>query len=528
MERDKIDPEKLNIRCPSCRVRFSVDTELMNRIVECGACDFQFRITDEVLTHSKKVYAGAKRELETNQYRRIPLDSTAAPTGIQTVNYADFKHPEQLGPTSPQRLIAGMFGGAIILFGALLLFIASKPGTSFGGMTFEKKLIIAGFTSLLGFVFLLYANPRAKFKAGLIALLLAAGVFAIPIFVKENSPKLGKNPNPPSEFDLLINGNEAVDPIIALRERFITHPLENEQKRLDAISSNKKAYGIYLTDMYDRNKLTARDYLVSETLAGESSHPYPRNDRSYLLILTETEMSFDEVVVIASTLGEVTETHSEINLMVLHVDNDKFVAGSTEELNDTKHPAFYTLNLRELGSIDIERVKQAVERLANSNAELLRNDIGGVLINLLDKPGITFHDAIARALLKWSDDPGLAAQVGLKVLKSYVIQKTSPPEHLVRLVADQKDPAAIPTIVSIWEKNTVIWDKELVKFGPPIEALVLERINSDQPPLRRAAIKMLGNIGTQLSLPELRKAVSDENPEIRLLTERAIQLIEQR
>ena len=528
MEVDKIDPEKLNIRCPSCRVRFSVDTELMNRIVECGACDFQFRITDAVIIHSKKVHAGAKRELEPNQFRRIPLDSIGAPAGIQTVNYADFKHPEQFGPAPPQRLIAGVFSIAIMLFGALLLFIASKPGTSFGGMLFEKKLIIAGFTSLLGFVFLLYANPCAKFKAGLIGLLLAAGVFAIPIFVKENSSKLGKNPNPPSEFDLLINGDGAVDPILALRERFITPPLENEQKRLDAISSNKKAYGIYLTDMLDRNKLTARDYLARESLAGESSHTYPRNDRNYLLILTETDMSFEEVAVIASTLGKVTETHSEINLMVLQVDNDKFVAGSTEDLNDTTHPAFYTLNLRELESIDIERVKQAVERLANSDAKLLGSDIVEMLIKLLDNPGITFHDAIARALLKWTDDLGPASEVGLKVLKSYVIQKTSPPEHLVRLVADQKDPAAIPTIVSIWEKNTVIWDKELVKFGSPIEALVLKRVSSDQPPLRTAAIKMRGNIGTQLSLPELRKAASDEDPEVRLLTERAIQLIEQR
>ena len=528
MEQDKIDPEKLNIRCPSCRVRFYVDTELMNRIVECGACDFQFRITDEVIIHSKKVNTGAKRELEPNQFRRIPLDSTATSTDIQTVNYADFKHPEQLGPTSPQRLIAGAFGCAIMLFGALLLLIASKPGNAFGGMTFEKKLIIAGFTSLLGFVFLLYANPRAKFKAGVFALLLAAGVFAIPIFVKGNASMLGKNLNPPSEFDLLINGNNAVDPILALRERFITHPLENEQKRLEATSSNKKAYGIYLTNMLDRNKLTARDYLVRETSAGESSHTYPRNDRNYLLILTETEMSFDEVAAIANALGEVTETHSEINLMVLRVDNDVFVAGSTEELNNTSHPKFYTLNLSELGSIDIERVKEAVDRLANSDAKILRPDIGEMLINLLDKPGITFHDAIARALLKWSDDPGLAAKVGLKVLKSYDIQKTSPPEHLVRLVADQKDPAAIPTIVSIWENNTVIWDKELVKFGPLIEALVIERISSDQQSLRRAAIKMLGNIGTQLSLPALRKALSDENPEIRLLSERAIQLIEQR
>jgi hypothetical protein len=214
--------------------------------------------------------------------------------------------------------------------------------------------------------------------------------------------------------------------------------------------------------------------------------------------------------------------------MVVQVDNGLFVAGSTEKLNDRSHPAFYELNRRELESIDPERIKEAVERLADSDATLLRSDISGVLIKLLQKPGITFHGSIARALLKWTDDPGPAAEACLKTLESYVLEEISPPEHLVRLVADHKDPQAIPTMVSIWEKNTVIWDKDLVKFGPPIEAHVLERINSAQPPLRRAAIKMLGEVGTGSSLPLLRKALGDADPEVSLLAKRAIQQIEER
>ena len=528
MEGEKEDPNNLNIRCPSCRLRFSVAPELMNRIVECGGCDSQFRITDEVIIHSKKIYPGEKKEPDLHQFRRIPSSSIAPPVGMQTINYAEFNHPEQLGPSSPLRVIAGVFGVSIMVIGALLLLISSNPSSPMGGMTFEKKIIIGGFTSLLGFIFLVYANPRTKIKAGVIGVMLAAGIFSIPFFLKETPSELNKDLDKPAEITPVSNEGQVADPIQTLRERFLTQPLESEQKRLAASNSNKSAYGIFLTDMLGRNKLTARDYLIRETNASLASHPFPRNNNNHLMVLTEVEKSFDQVAVIASKLGKIAETYPEINVIVVKVDNEQFIAGSAEKLNDKNHPSFYELNRLELQSIDLGRIQQAVERLADSDATLSRSDITQILIGLLEKPNIDFHDSIARALLKWAEDPGPAAEVGLRALKSYVSKKTSPPEHLVRLVADYKNPEAIPTMVSIWETNPVIWDNELVKFGPPIEALVREKLSSDKPPLRRATIKMLGEIGTAKILPELRKILSEEDPEVRLLAQRAIQQIEQR
>jgi hypothetical protein len=528
MVENKDNPETLNIRCPGCRLRFSVPSDYMNRVVECGGCDDQFRITEDTIVHSKKVYPKGKKDLEANHFRRIPSDSIAEPKGMQTINYADFNHPEQLGPASPQRIIAGIFGIAIMLLGALLLFIASKPQSPLGGMPFEKQLIVGGFTSLLGFIFLVYANPGARIKAGIIGLLLTAGVFAIPIYTKQNSIKPNVNFNSNPGFDPIENPEEAPNLNQELRKRFLTQPLEKEQDRLANSSSGKKAYGIFLTDMLGRNKLNARDYLVRETIANPSSHPYPRDGNNHLIVLTDVEIEFDQVAYIADKLGKVTETHPEISVIVVKVDNELFVAGSAEKLNDKNHPSFYELNRAELDSIELGRVEQAVERLADSDAALLRSDISTTLIKLLEKPSVTFHDPIARALIKWCDDPGPAADAGIKILKTYVLKKTSPPEHLVRLVAYHKNPEAVPTMVAIWETNPVIWDKELVKYGPPIESSMLEKLSSDQPSLRHAAIKMLAAIGTKQSLAELRKILTETDPEVRVLAERAIQQIESR
>ncbi len=497
----------------------------MDRTVECGGCEKQFRITEETVIHSKKVYPGEKKDAELNQFRRIPLDSVAATKDTQAVNYTDFNRTVQIGPASPQRVIAGIFGVTIMLFGALMLFIASKPQSPLGGMPFEKKLIFAGFTSLLGFIFLLYANPLARMKAGICGLLLAAGIFTIPFYIKETSIKPDRDLNKIEEIDPLP---EAPDPLQALRERFLTQPIEKEQKLLDAKKINKSTIGIYLTDMLPRNKLNARDYLVRETNAGISSHPYPRHDSDFLIVLTEIEMDFDQVATIAGKLGKVSETHPEINVIVVNVDNKLFEAGSADKLNDKTHPLFYDLNLQELQCIELGRIQLAVERLADSDAALLRSDISTILIQLFKKPGVTFHDSIARALLKWADDPGPAADAALQTLKTYTSEKTSPPVNLVKLVANYKNPEAIPTMIAVWESLPTTWDKELVKFGPAIEPSVLEKISSDQSSLRHTAIKILAEVGTDLSIPELRKALDNKDTETRVLAERAIQQIESR
>lgn len=508
-----------------CRQRFSVPPEFMYRTVECGGCEKQFRITEETVIHSKKVYPGEKKDAELNQFRRIPVDSVSAPRGMQTINYADFNHPVQIGPASPQRVIAGISGVTIILCGALILFLASKPQSPLGGMPLEKKLIFAGFTSLLGFIFLLYANPLARMKAGIYGILLAAGIFTIPFYIKESSIKPNKDLNIIETIDLLP---VAPDPLQTLRERFRTQPIEKEQKLLDAKKINKSTYGIYLTDMLPRNKLNARDYLVRETNAGISSHPYPRNDSDFLVVLTEMEMDFDQVAIIAGKLGKVIDTHPEIKVIVVDVDDKLFEAGSADKLNDKTHPLFYDLNRQELQCIEMGRIEQAVERLADSDAALLRSDISTILIELLDKPGVTFHDSISRALLKWADDPGPAADAALKILRTYTSEKIYPPVNLVQLVANHKNPEAIPTMIAVWESNPATWDKELVKFGPAIESSVLEKITSDQSSLRHTAIKILAEVGTDLSLPELRKALNDKDTETRLLAERAIHQIESR
>jgi hypothetical protein len=519
--------EKLSIRCPSCRQRFMVAANLMERMVECGGCDARFRINDDVIMRSRKFYPGERKVPELNRFQRVPL-SAAAPEGLQTMRYAEFNHPEQLEPASPQRIIAGIIGVAAMTIVALLFIFSDASSGTFANMPMENKLIVAGFVSLLGVILLFYANPKARVKAVFFGLLLAGGLVSLPFFV---------NGVPTTEKTAVENYNDPVDPLspdeendplAALRERFTTKPLESEQERVEKSGTGQKAYGVYITGMLQENIYTVRDFLIRDTGAGPSSHPYPRDDGDYLMVLTGVSMEIEEIAAIAGRLGKTAEIHPEIGLVVVRVDNAQFIAGSADKLTNKEDPDFYDLNRRELESIDMDRVMEAVERLADSKPAIYRADISRILTELMGKPGIRFHDELARALLVWSEEPGAAGEAALGALRKKASSGDAVSENLVKLVTREKPDGAAQVINSLWVTNPVLWDNHYVKFGSAIELGVLAQINSENKPLRQSAIKLLAQVGTEKSLPALGKLIDSEDPEVRILAERAIAKIGER
>lgn len=527
MPKAKDNGDNLSIRCPTCRQRFSVGGNLMNRMVECGACDARFRINDDVILRSKKFYPGERPATELNNYHRVPLPA-AAPEGLATMRYAEFSNPERLEPASPQRILAGIFGVSLMALIALMLIFAVDPGRAFSVVPLASKLVVAGFSSLLGVGLLIYANPKARLKAAFIGSLLAAGLMTLPFFFKGQSIKSNTTNGSTSSPVQVVPIPEEPNTVATLRDRFVTKPLEVEQERMAKSGSGKHAYGIYLINLLPRHKFTARDFLIRETEAEPSSHPFPRDNGDYLMVLTDIGTDIEDVAEIAGRLGVTEEVHSEISVVVVRVDNDLFLSGSADKLNNKKDPAFYELNQRELRSIDIDRVKRAVERLAEAEPAIYRTDISRTLMELLGKPGIDFQDVIARALLVWAEDLEPAAQAGLKVLQKSFAAGQPVSESLVALVVRGKSEDAIPTLNALWLQNPVVWERYYVKFGAPIAPGLLGQLSSESAPVRHSAIKLLGDIGTGAVIPDLEKLLNDKDAEVRVLAERSIVRIKQR
>ena len=116
------------------------------------------------------------------------------------------------------------------------------------------------------------------------------------------------------------------------------------------------------------------------------------------------------------------------------MNNDSFVEGPIEKLNDREDPAFYDLNKRELESIDLERVSKAVKtacRVPNRRSTAVTSP-ASCIAAARRRTGWTSRPDVCEALVVWSETPGPAGDAALKVAKDLVArERTVPPEMIV-------------------------------------------------------------------------------------------------
>jgi hypothetical protein len=519
------DDALLLIRCPSCGQRFKVGEDLRNRTVECGGCEHRFRINDDVIVRAKKFYPGERSNPALNRFQRVPLAGGESHIGVQPVRYANVPDPAVLEPVSPQRIIAGAVGVAGMILMALLLMFGGARGGMLDGMVFSSRLLMAGFACLIGIVLLVYANPRARFKAASVGLLMGVGLMAVPFFFRVGSVPLKQLAPGPVGATVTVPAvpeepQEDAD-IVALRNRIGTDPLVLEIEKLAKEESPLRAMGIWLRGLDDSNKYLVRDYIRRVTNEDPASHLYPRGNGDYLMVVTRISKTLQELADLASALGETSKIHPEISVIEVIVRNDNFVEGPIEKLSKKDDPAFYDLNKRELESIDLSRVKRAVQRLVDAEPKIYRADITRKLIALLSDDAVDFKGAVCGALANWAEEPGPAGQAAMTEVKRLILSNQKVPRDIVALIVKEKNPGIVPILDELWLKDPMEWESTYGDFGPEIEATVLRRFPETKGTVRYSAVRLLGRVGGTDSLPVLDAAASVTDPELRVLLEQA-------
>lgn len=523
------DDSLLLIRCPSCGQRFKVGDDLRERTVECGGCEHRFRINDEVIVRGRKFYPSEGKKPGLNRFHRIPLPGGESMIGgVQPVRYGNMPDPAILEPASPQRIIAGGVGVVGIVLMAVFLMLGTGRGGALDGMPLENRFLMAGFVCLLGTTMLVYANPRARMKAFGVALLLSGGLLAVPYFFRQGSERLPtadvitpRDIIPPVDVLAGTDVQEGDQSIAAQRARIGTGPLEAEIAKLAKQGSPKQAVGVWLRGLSESNRFLVRDYLLRVTGADVSSHPYPRSGGDYLLVLSGITNSLQELVVLAAPLGQVEKIYPEISIIEVKVGTDIFVEGSIEKLSKKDDPAFYDLNKRELESIDLERVKRAVQRLAEAEPKIYRTDISRKLISMLGEDMVDFKGNICKALAVWSEAPGPAGEAALKVVHQLVAEGKPVPPEIISLIVKEKNPAVIPVLDELWFKNPMPWESLYGDMGQSIESTLIRRFPETKGTIRHSAVRILGRVGGADSLPILAAEVPGADSELRVLLEQA-------
>jgi hypothetical protein len=536
MSDPKSDDPLLLIRCPSCGQRFKVGEDLRNRTVECGGCEHRFRIDDDVIVRGKKFYPGERRDARLDRFHRVPLAVAPPIIGAQTVRYNEPPDPTTYEPAAPQRILAGFFGVVLMSIVALLLMFGTRSGAMLDGMTTSNRLLMAGFTGLLGTIMLLYANPRARGKAALVGVLLSAGLITLPFFFRSGSvPLAGKGAvtspimeNTSADFADGVPAPTESDEVTELRKRIDTSPLVREKQRLQQAGSTRHAVGLWLRDMNELHRYLINDYILRTTGADPQSHFFPRGRGDYLMVVTGINQSLDEVAEISAPLGSVERIYKEIDVIEVKVNDDNFMEGPIDKLNDRNDPEFYALNKRELESIDLTRVENAVKRLAEAEPKVYRSDITSQLITLLGTPEVNFKGDVCRALGVWSEHAGMASDAALREVRKLMAGNVAVPEEMVKLIVKEKNPGVLPVIHELWENKPQQWESLYADVGAPAESALLRRFPTARGPLLYSVVRLLGKVGTSSSLPSLESAMTQANAELRVLLDKSMRSIRER
>lgn len=529
------DAENLSIRCPGCGQRFKVGVELRDRMVECGTCEHRFRVNDEVILRTKKFYPGENRKRSLDGFSRVPKTMVSAQATFQTVQYSE--EPVKaavIEPASPLRLVLGFGAVAVIVMVALMLIFGGSPGGVLYGTVVSKRLMLAGFTAVLAGALLIAANPGARGKAVMGALAAAVGLFSLPfVFTQGNKPVAsvtdGALPARPVVVKAAADELTESEEMVALKQEIGYDPLAREIARFKSSpgSAGRGAAGIWLRGLQEYHRLQIKDYIIRNSGADPSSHMYPRPP-DYLMVVSGVTEDLAELARLCERFGEVRRIIEPLRVVEVKVDNSRFVEGPQDKLSNPADPAFYELNRRELESIDLERARRTVVRLAAAEPKLYRKDIARRMQQLIREGDLALRDETAKALLVWSEPGDGSEEVVRAAVKEIDEGGHDVPESLVKFLVVRGDLAIIPVIDGLWSRDFTRWEDLYGAMGPAIEDSVIARYPKASVTLRMSAARLLGRVGTAKSVPVLEQSREESTPEVRVLIDRALAAIQAR
>ncbi|MES2995476.1 MAG: hypothetical protein V4733_01570 [Verrucomicrobiota bacterium] len=517
------DESNLLIRCPSCGQRFKVGENLRDRSVECGACEHRFRVDGDTIVRARKVYPGEHRDPSLMRFQRVPAAVNVAKTKTDSIKYAPAPPPCTYEPASPQRIIAGLAGGGVMVLAALGLMFASERGL-LADVEPSRRLIIACFAAAVGLALLVYANPRARLKALFFGGLLAAGLIAVPLLLQngvESTAPTGPIPDPVA--------NVIVAPVdqrlVKLRAEIGVKPLEKENEQLAAKGATTRAVGLWIRGLREQNRNLVRDHVMRTTGMPLPPVMYPRGDGNFLVVINAPDVNLEKIVEIATSFGVVKATYPELSVVEVETRNDTFRDVPIEKLTDLSAPEFYLLNKNELSAADPDRVKRAVVRLAGVEPKLYRPDISRKLIELMGQQGIDFKPEIARALMLWAEKPGPAGAAALEEIRRLRTKNLIVSDDLVELVIKEKPAGGLEMLVELWKFKPSSWEGHLGRMGREAEEAVIAELQEMDGAARHSAVRVLGRIGSPKSAAALKRLAPGNDSELALEIEKSLELI---
>lgn len=486
------DAQQIQIRCPKCTQRFRVGQELKGRMVECGACEFRFRVDDESNVKSRKFYPGEKRNTGLNFYSRQPHTEFSANLPVEVAHYAEMPDIERFEPTPMSKVIVGLVGAGVMAITLLILITGASQQGVLSGVSTDRRMVIAAFFAIVGTVMISYANPRSRVKATLIAMIAAIGLILTPMWLTEGSkPLIGTNPVTPlisSPVDMGDSRRKMAD----LKAEVLYAPME---KALLEGGNQGHVIGVWMKGIRDSNAALVNSYLLRASGASEQSHLYPRMNQNYLLVLTGSQLTLEEMAKQCERVGQVDNVVTELQLIQVTVDNDQFNELPIAKLSDQEDGAFYQMNYRELLCIDIRRINEALVRLSVAKPVQSRDDIIKRMIELLDLSDREMLSNLCKALTVWSDGSDGAPAAAMKAAIALDTKDDVIPIEAAVFLIKWRQPEVYPILDKMWLREPTIWEDVYMQSGAPAQEYLIPHLLEGRNRHRMSAARIAGRIG---------------------------------
>jgi hypothetical protein len=174
-------------------------------------------------------------------------------------------------------------------------------------------------------------------------------------------------------------------------------------------------------------------------------------------------------------------------------------------------------------------VKDAAQRLSTVEPSRFRSEIARRLVGLLDEDADTeFRSAICKAIMVWSVPEDGSEPAVIRLVEDLIGKSEEVPKSMIEFLIGRRTPGGIPFLKTLWKEDPLDWESEVISMGSQMETVILPCINDENPAAQRSALLILRRVGTEASLPVLRKTLetTGENSDMKLLIERAIEEIE--
>ncbi len=175
---------------------------------------------------------------------------------------------------------------------------------------------------------------------------------------------------------------------------------------------------------------------------------------------------------------------------------------------DAAHPEYYRANLELLQIGNNAQKSEVLRRLADADpSEIddsnLRKELARALRNVAEdtQVGLTTRREAIPVLVEWTSKHSVPILIGLLKDEQRFIQMDAL-DHLTNL----EDARAIEPVTELFVNNAILRDKAgdcLRRFGTAAEDKVLEMASPIDLMITRAAVQLLGDIGTDKSLEPL-------------------------